>query len=157
MTEHKGYLIVLAEAKDWAVTPENLLNPSYKGLFRIPAWPSEHPEESEALDKYVFHEKDDTGFLPEINVVQRLMTMLRRSPRQFEVIFCSEAEENESDDRPAVLGYDVAARNGDFWSIVGDFPHEPAMARFLSLLNKNGCSDALLTRVTTWTPTWLGA
>ncbi|MCD4785780.1 MAG: hypothetical protein K8T10_18325 [Candidatus Eremiobacteraeota bacterium] len=141
----QGFLVVLKFPEEQKET----LNLRYKGIDRMPCYylppvPDEYKSEEEAMDEYVFADKfnDDNGFIPTYENAKILLKKFSKSHREFEIIFCKEAESNENiklDFNIEELGYDVAGGIAPFWSIVGDF--DVNLSNYLPLLNKNGLFD----------------
>jgi hypothetical protein len=135
-----GFLVVLQDAaENLAVSP----NKRYRGAWRIPEYPSPYALEEEALESYVFELRDDHGLLPDLDTAERLLSMLALSPRRYEIIYIeSTSDENASGaERPSnfeFLGYDVLGALAEGWSILGDFPPDPAMEHYLGKLNRYG-------------------
>lgn len=136
----RGFLVVL-------LVGESQSNPSYAGVDRVPSYhlpehPSDYPEESIALNADLFGDfRDfDSNLIPTLNLAQSLLTLFSMSPRQYEIVFCSD---DWPVDPPASvqllpLGFDVAGITGDCWSIVDDFPASPWANRFRAALNEFG-------------------
>jgi hypothetical protein len=134
----KGYLVVLVRSEEW----QHSLNKNYRGMDRLPAYPSNLPEEQSALDEYVFGKyKNKEGLIPSLKKARNLFDLFRWSPRSFEIIYCEVYKNNQElqgKSHCKFLGYDVAGIGGDFWSPVGDFPIEWYMRPFLMQLNEHG-------------------
>ena len=138
MTPLNGFIVVRRENPYRSRT---IHNPAYRGMCRIPTWPSDDPREDALLDKYVFELRNDAGFLDDEGVARQLASDLEKaSGRGFEVLACSEivAPEATSLVLRHVIGYDVAGRDPAFWSIVLDFPLTHASEPFLRQLNAEG-------------------
>ena len=118
----EGYLVVLVESE--YVLPTN---PRYRGLYRLPPYPSRVPEEEQAVEDYVFGSyKNKEGLIPESALARELLTRLSKSPRRFEIIYArayAGGRELLQAEPLHFLGYDVGCPS-PFWSIVGDFPIE---------------------------------
>src|SRR2546426_4863141 len=135
----RTYIVVFAEPADYLEGSKNL---KYRGVDRLPPYPSDVIEEKEAIDEYVFGDyKAADGTIPTLEKAKQLIRLFSRSPRPFEIIYyetVEEAQESESDAGMSVLGYDVASPGGDRWSIVSDFPPAPEMQHFVAELNEFG-------------------
>jgi hypothetical protein len=133
-----GFLVVLSEPT-WPKGHEPM-NPRYKGADRLPPFPSEHAEESEAINEYVFgpYKDLDTTAITDITRARELLRLFGNSPRQYELIYVSNSHEAPpADASPVRLGYDVTNSGGDFYSLVGDFP-DRGFDRFQCELNQFG-------------------
>jgi hypothetical protein len=134
--------------------PEDALqwNRKYRGIYRVPACPPPHVQEREAMERYVFDpavKSRDTWMIPTLDKAWELLAMLGNSPRKFEIIYC-EAVCGDAERRPEhsnsakanyeLLGFDVATTEGEFWSIVADFP--PQLQMFAPQLNAYGLFDS---------------
>lgn len=141
MSSTQGYLLVLRQ-------PEILpTNPRYRGIDRMPPYPSDIMEEQGALDDYVFgHYKNKEGVIPSLELARDLLSRFASSPRQFEIIHVRTAGPTMSPpmDTPGYrfLGVDVAG-DAPFWSIVGDLPNEPAAVALQAGLNQYGLLHSL--------------
>jgi len=49
----RGFIVVLVNPKDFLTTEDN---PTYRGVDRLPPYSHKIPEESEAIDEYVFEQ-----------------------------------------------------------------------------------------------------
>lgn len=140
MERTSGFLIVLAA--DEPEVSRSPRNPRYLGIDRVPAYPSAQPEEAAAIDAYVFGEykDEDSGLIPDFRAARELLELFSSSPRHFEILRLTELRAPEDALAPQyrLLGFDASGRNGDFWSITGDFPEEGAMSSYRQLLNQNG-------------------
>lgn len=144
-----GYLVVQTEiVRSPRRGDTSQVRPLYRGIDRVPAYPSEHSQEAAALDFYVFGACKDsrTNLIPSLDTARRLRDWLSTGGRQFEVLLCCE------DSRcPLVLqlpvlervplGFDVAGIKGDYWSIVADFSQSAWAKPFFTRLNQNGLFD----------------
>jgi hypothetical protein len=81
----KGFLVVLKFPDD-ALRSKN---PRYRGIDRLPPYPSNVVEEEEPLDDYVFQKKynSEEGLIPSLSLARELVNRFRKSPRQFEIIY----------------------------------------------------------------------
>ena len=140
MEKVQGYLIVL----DRPECHKNVLNEKYKGIDRVPAYPSSFEQEEPAMDLYVFGDyKNEEGFIPSLDKALELWRGFSCSPRDFEILFCRDHTFDKSFSANHVyLGYDISSVGGDFWSIVGDFPSHPAMQQYLTSLNNVGLFES---------------
>lgn len=143
----EGYLVVLRSAE--AAQPKARLEDStprpYEGVDRLPPWPSEIPEEADALWDYYFGGAidDATNLIRDFNLAQRLATTLAAGPRSFEVVACGRELPSENSliclgNRFIPLGYDVAGLRGNCWSIVKDMPASSWARNFMRDLNEFG-------------------
>jgi len=136
-----GFLVVM-------VLPEyhNNRNRRYRGVDRMPEYPSTYIEEAYAIDEYVFGDfKDkDTNLIPTFDRAVKLYRLFNSSSRAFEIIFCSPTPDNAQDCKLGtgadleMLGFDVAGTSGDCWSIVQDIPGSDWTLKYLAALNPNG-------------------
>jgi hypothetical protein len=144
MTSSTGYLVVL-KTPEWPPSWGARLNDRYSGVDRVPAYPSDFPEEAAALDDYVFgHLKsEDTNLIPDLASATDLLNRFSSSPREFEIILCCPGPDSPEYQallqagRAVPLGYDVASF-GDYWSIVDDFASGQWATQFLTRLNEHG-------------------
>lgn len=141
-TNCEGYLVVLRVPE---YQSDNRANPKYSGVNRVPAYPSNYPQEEAALEEYFFGNTKsiESNLIPEFLVAVQLMNKLVGSPREFEVLLCCTGPESElylsfRPDQIIGLGYDVAAISGDGWSIVSDFAMGDWSEPFLHRLNEFG-------------------
>ena len=84
-----GFLVVLAtESK--GESPETQPNERYVGVGRVPPWPTDYPEEEDAMWDYVFNDdfKDETNLIPSLDKAMELHMRLSQRKRKFEIIFC---------------------------------------------------------------------
>lgn len=141
-TPSSGFLVVLTSS-DIA----NPRNPSYSGVNRIPAYPSDFEEEMPVLDDYVFgsYKNEKSNLIDNYGKARELLKRLRCSPRNFEIIgWCHESEEAflrslvPAANTVTHLGADVAVINGDYWSIVDDIPGSSWAISYATLLNDYG-------------------
>jgi hypothetical protein len=125
----------------------NPRNPSYSGVNRIPAYPSDFQEENPVLDDYVFgcYKNEKSNLIDNYGKARELLERLHCSSRNFEIIgWCHESDKAvlHSLVPPANtvthLGADVAVINGDYWSIVDDIPSSPWATSYVTLLNNYG-------------------
>ncbi len=86
-TPIKGYLVVLKDPLAWATQTENVRNPSYRGVWRIPTWPSRYLEENAPLERLIFEVNDARGCIPTISEAQRLLAELSVSAYSFASVF----------------------------------------------------------------------
>lgn len=147
MTGYAGFLVVRT------VQPErpgvsSSLRSRYLGIDRVPPYPADDENESEAMDQYVFGgcKDDTTNLIPSLDVAVRLQHALSASKYTYEILFCCEDREASSRiERDVValehLGYDVATVRGDYWSIVAEIPPTEWALRFRSCLNEFGLFD----------------
>ena len=138
----KGYLVVLASSNDFLGRASNL---KYRGVYRIPPYPSKIAEEERAMDEYVFGDfKSEEGVIASLERAKDLLELFAMSPRRYEVIYyetIDEAESAETTHALRLLGYDVAFATGDRWSIVMDYPEHVQMEKYKNLLNNVGLFD----------------
>lgn len=141
ITKHKGFLVVLQ------CNSNNPKNPRYSGVDRIPAYPSSVAIENSALDDYVFgnYKSLASNLIDQYAAAQDLLQRLDISPRQFEIIgWCRESSIGRFESelptiiQPTVLGSDVAAISGDYWSIVEDISSSPWANAYAVALNEYG-------------------
>ena len=145
MTTGEGFLVVLRSPDDIKRSP----NRRYRGVDRTPPWSQEKYEQG-FNDPYVFGDYTQKGGLvPTLELAERIQnrfTEVGSSP-ELEIIYVRFCE-------PTVrwptqlpgftfLGYDVAGIEGPFWSMVKDFPLDPAANDFLALLNENGLFNSV--------------
>ena len=111
----------------------------------MPGWLSEYPEETAALDRYVFGDlkSRETNLIPDLATALKLLNDFSSSPREFEIILCCAGPSDGAlaalkSEETAALGYDVAVAKGDGWSIVGDFASGEWANVFLKGLNEFG-------------------
>jgi hypothetical protein len=135
-----GFLVVLAPGTGTYDTPR-----VYEGVDRVPGYPGDTDEETIALDFYVFGDCKDprTNLIPSVDTAKDLSARLSVTGRKYEVILCCEGPDSESLlalPRTCVehLGFDVAAIQADYWSIVDDFSKSPWAERFRACLNEHG-------------------
>ncbi len=133
-----GYLIVL----DTVTYNKGTLNILYRGVDRLPQYPSNILSEREANEFYVFSGvRLDSGLIETLNQATDLLKMFEKSPRKYEILFCSfddDQKQYEQEGHLLFLGVDVASISGDCWSIVKDYPCHQEMKKYLPLLNENG-------------------
>ena len=117
----------------------------YEGVNRVPGYPGDSAEETNVLDFYVFGPcKDpDTNLIPSLEVARNLQIRLSRTSRKYEILLCCEGPNSEwfakiSPDYVEHLGFDVAAIQADYWSIVDDFSASLWAVRFRKKLNEHG-------------------
>jgi hypothetical protein len=138
MNELNGFLVVLAPGQEGTTGRRNS---RYRGLSRIPSYPSKYDGENPVLDRYVFELRDDNGLIPTLSIAKDLQRALAaQSPRQFEILRTAMMR---GDDTPHpstghFLGFDVTTSKGEFWSIVKDFPSDATVDSFANRLNDNG-------------------
>src|SRR2546425_8550530 len=140
----RGYLVVLAEPTEFLEGSKNI---NYRGIDRLPPYPSKFPEEGQAIEEYVFGEyKSEEGVIPSLEKAKELLALFRDSPRLYEIIYYETLDEaglaNKSG-KGEFLGFDVALSKGDRWSILADFPEHPAMDRWASRVNDHGLFDSV--------------
>lgn len=140
-----GFLVVLAtESK--GESPENQPNERYVGVGRVPSWPTDYPEEEDAMWDYVFNDdfKDETNLIPSLDKAMELHMRLSQRKRKFEIIFCCHGPDSNDMRRLGSkkiehLGYDVTGIvDGDYYSIVDDFSRNDWAVTFRARLNKFG-------------------
>src|SRR5262245_51723759 len=91
----RGFIVVLVNPKDFLTTEDN---PTYRGVDRLPPYSHKIPEESEAIDEYVFGDyKSKEGAIPTLEKAQELLQLFRHSRRQFEIIYYETMDENPRD------------------------------------------------------------
>lgn len=134
-----GFLVVLVTERDGDDG-----SATYQGVDRVPAYPSNNAEETKALDFYVFGDCKDprTNLIPSLDKATDLLGRLSRSDRKYEVVVCCEGPNSEAlitirPDCVEHLGYDVAAIQSDYWSIVDDFSKRSWAERFRVDLNEH--------------------
>jgi hypothetical protein len=131
MSSRRGYLVVLSEFEI----------PGYQGVYRMPPYPSPHAEEAEAIDKYVFgsFKSEAAGdLIPSVEDARKLLKMFRSSPRAFEIIYVTSDEDGPEGVESEELGYDVANCQGEWWSVIADFPGSSQFDEFCKGLNSYG-------------------
>ncbi len=144
-TTATGFLVVCSTWEPFT----NNRNPRYKGVGRIPAYPSEYREEDQANDDYVFggFKDDETNLIPTFARANELLSRYARSPRSFDLVYCSPepvpAEQQAAligpDRRLVSLGYDIASIiDSDYSSIVEDFELGEWALPYLEKLNEHG-------------------
>jgi hypothetical protein len=135
-----GYLVVLSKR----VEPQPT-NPGYCGIDRLPYYPAELTTEKRGIERYFLSNlRDDEGFLKSLEDACYLFEELSSSPRKFEILHCCLfAEFTEIPKNPQSLGFDVASRGGEFWSIVADFPTDETFKDIHQKLNRYGLFDNL--------------
>jgi hypothetical protein len=147
----QGFLVVLKTAE----THSLMKNKQYRGVYRMPSYKlkNQHPIDSEieAMDHYIFGDvrDEDSGLIPSFEAALELLFKFKNSPREFEIIWCRIIDEELNTSHKAsfgqskkVLGFDVASRGGDFWSIVGDFPSDNRIVSYFAKLNGQGLFDS---------------
>ena len=84
-----GFLVVL-KVPEYRGERGAHLNPRYSGVNRVPGWLSEYPEETAALDRYVFGDlkSRETNLIPDLATALKLLNDFSSSPREFEIILC---------------------------------------------------------------------
>lgn len=122
----------------------------YAGVDRVPPIPTEaeEGEEAECLDEYVFGEIKDEGTNLIGNAADafELGERLKTGRQRYEVLFVCDGPESVSrleaeSYRADALGYDIAAIQADYWSIVGDFSNAGWARPYRALLNRHGLFD----------------
>jgi hypothetical protein len=143
-----GFLVVLAtESKSESFKTRT--NEQYVGVNNVPPWPTDYPEEEDAMWDYVFNDdfKDETNLISSWDKAVELHKRLSQGSRKFEIIFCCQGP--DSDDMRRLgskkiehLGYDVAGIvDGDYYSIVNDFSNNNWANAFRAKLNEFGLFD----------------
>jgi hypothetical protein len=85
MNRSEGYLVVLKNVADAGYTESF----GYKGIDRLPPYPTDEETEAEALDAYVFGDfKNEDGLIPTLEAARILLKQFSGSLRKFEIIFC---------------------------------------------------------------------
>ena len=115
-------------------------NPRYRGIDRLPPYSPANADDREALDEYVFgNYKNDEGLIPELALARELLSKFTRSHSELEIIYVADHESAATNVPSGIqfLGFDVAGES-PFWSIVGDFPPDPASQVFVDVLNNHG-------------------
>jgi hypothetical protein len=133
-----GYLVVLA-GRGTQFGPGT--NPRYRGIYRIPTWPSKVEAENPLLEKYIFELVSDNGYIEDLETARWLYDGLRACGRAFEIIHCTLVDASPVPKLPPFhieLGFDVVPIRGDYLSRVGRFPIDERMERFRVRLNENG-------------------
>jgi hypothetical protein len=142
ITQHTGFLVVLLSSES-----PNGRNPRYCGVNRIPAYPTDFPQETLVIDDYVFgaYKNLNSNLIDDFSQARELLERFCDSPREFELIgWCRESEiARFSALAPAVssfslLGSDVAVVGGDYWSIVEDIPESRWADKYVDRLNEYG-------------------
>lgn len=140
--KRQGYLVVNAKQG----TPSN---PAYRGINRVPPYRiGDGGKVAPAMDFYVFGDcKDESNLIPSFEVADGLSHSLSASGQPHEVLVCGDSPSAhiflEVVGPPIQhLGYDVAGIDGDYWSIVSDFPSAPWAEAFRDKLNENGLFDS---------------
>ncbi len=137
MKPTQGYLVVLTQLGT-QFGPG--INPRYRGICRIPTWPSAFAAENSALERYVLELRNEDGFIDNLAVARGLLLDLRDSPREFEIINCvqvSSAFPQVAAKHP-LLGYDIIPIRADYLSRVGCFPADLRVKKYRSMLNRFG-------------------
>jgi len=136
------FLVVLANRADYL---RNSPNTHYRGVNRVAPYSPYIDEDRAALEAYVFGPyKDDNNLIPTEDVAKELLRQFAGSKKQLEIIYCEVLDEERgivSMPHFRFGGYDVAALEGGYWSIVGDFPAAQTMRKYLSILNDVGLFD----------------
>lgn len=130
----RGYLVVLRDPEIRSGS-----NPKYRGVYRMPPYPTSIPEESVVIDDYVFGKyKDSDGLIPTLALANQLVDGFSDSPREYEIIYVEtlDAPVDDSKEEFDLLGFDVAC-GAPFWSIVADWPKKKHDLHN-SKLNQNG-------------------
>ena len=134
-----GFLVVVADARNRAT------GGPYAGVCRVPYYPPDDVREERAMDEYVFGDfkDDDTNLIPSLEAAVKLCGMLRSGGRQFEIIYCRDAEQPVPLSQMGIgsvqsLGYDVAGIRWNYWSIVEDFSIGDWAIPYHKRLNPNG-------------------
>ena len=120
MTPIAGFIVVRRENP---YSSRALYNPCYRGICRIPTWPSDDSRENALLEQYVFELRNDSGVIEREDVARHLASELEKvSGRGFEVLACAEIQDQQTQNsvKWPLLGYDVAGRDAAFWSITLD-------------------------------------
>lgn len=134
-----GFLVVLS--RDKAAEGHGF---TYQGVNRVPGYPGNSADETSALDFYVFGDCKDpaTNLIPSMEVARELLARLLRTGRKYELLVCCEGPNSEwLANLPAHaehLGFDVAAIQADYWSIVDDFSPSDWALQFRERLNEHG-------------------
>src|SRR5262249_16404838 len=131
MRDFRGYMVVQVVSE----------MPGYKGVYRMPPYPSSHPEEAEAMDQYVFGDfKDEmqNDLIADLQSARKLLEMFRDKPTSYELIFVSNGDEEPEGIQADAFGYDVANAGGEWWSPVSEFPRRPNFQAFRDKLNQAG-------------------
>jgi hypothetical protein len=145
----KGYLVVLTRPEDILASQ----NPKYRGLYRTPPW-SASAYEKGFDDPYVFGDfTNEIGLIKNLRFARQVKMRFSGlvSAESLELIYVrSYPYDNDQDhltaDSPGArfLGFDVAAPESPFWSLLPDFPSEAAdLESFLNKLNKFGLFDSV--------------
>jgi hypothetical protein len=144
MSAPSGFLVVRS-VEPFRLAGKGSLRLRYRGVDRVPPYPSDDEDEQEAVEQYVFgnYKDDATNLIPSFDAAVRLQRSLSSSKHRYEILFCCEDPKavqgiEERGVHVEHLGYDVAAIRGDYWSIVADFSANDWAARFRSCLNALG-------------------
>lgn len=138
-----GFLLVRSPECD---QPDSSSQPTiYRGIDRVPPYPSDDETERAAVEQYVFGEykDDDTNLIPTLDSALLLYSLLQPSRYRYEILLCgSDSHVVHGIDLEGLdvehLGYDVAVVRGDYWSIVGDFSQSDWARPFRNQLNNYG-------------------
>jgi hypothetical protein len=133
-----GYLVVLVE-RGTQFGPG--INPRYRGIYRIPTWPSKVQGENPLLERYIFELVNDDGYIDDLETARSLCAELGTFGRAFEIIHCTLVNQPTLPSLPRShreIGFDVVPIRGDYLSRVGRFPADERMDRFRNQLNENG-------------------
>lgn len=137
MNTAQGFLVVVRSPKDALQSS----NPCYRGLDRMPPYPTENDAVEEALDEYVFGEyKNEEGVIPSLDLAKELLKRFNSLSQKFELIYtlsCDEARPALQPQEFTSLGFDVAC-HAPFWSPVGDLPIGVEIKSFRDRLNEHG-------------------
>lgn len=144
MNRNLGYLVVLKTSYESDIS----LNKRYRGIDRLPPYPTDIVEEKDALKQYVFGDyKNEDGFIEEISNAHELEEKFDISNREYEIIFCisklDKSINKENDFSGKLLGYDIADCKTPFWSSLNDYPTDKYMSKYLSELNESGLFDSI--------------
>ncbi len=137
-----GFAVVLSSNEG-----PSTYNPRYRGIGRMPSYPTEYIEEAPVLDDYVFadYKSLETNLIPTYARAVELWERLRISRREFDLLaWCSgpnDAFLTHFSAQKRILGYEVAGISGDYWSIVDDIPSTTWTERYRQQLNSNGLFD----------------
>jgi hypothetical protein len=116
---------------------------TYQGVDRVPPYPSPFPEEEEAMDEFVFSDAKDpqSNLIPRFERALEIYRGLSIGRRRYEVILCCQGPDSplaKGRYRVDPFGYDVAAIQADYWSIVDDFCASDWAREFQARLNEHG-------------------
>ena len=138
----EGFLVV---QKHLSEADYNPLNPSYRGVMRIPPLSNPLESMSDTMWEYLLGEtiKEETGLIEDMEKAKEIFSGLKREGEDVEIVYVTENPEEGgycrlAEEKREGLGWDVAGVRGDYWSIVADMSDREWAKRFRSLLNRHG-------------------